>query len=151
MRTAPNPWGWITLILCGALVFGSVGYWAVGLTFGLISGLVVLMAPAYPILLQVMLTAIVVSACLWRGWWRLALGLGGLLIVVPQTVMVVVYAYQEWACTRAADPTACFAYLNGSVLLPIFVVIAVVAAAVELGVMVGVVLSVKRQSTSHPS
>lgn len=138
-------------MLCGALVFGSVGYWAVGLTFGLISGLVVFMAPAYPILLQAMLTAIAVSACLWRGWWRVAIGLGGLLIVVPQAVMLIVYVYQEWACTRAADPDACFAYLNGSVLLPIFVMLAVAAALVELGVMVAVVLSVRPQSTSHTS
>ncbi len=143
MRPASNPWGGIALVLTGALVFGSIGFWAFGLSFGLLSGLVVLMAPIYPLLVQGMVTAIVVSLCLWRGWWRASLFLGTVLVVVPQAGIVGEYAYQEWLCTRAADPDACFAYLNGSVLLPIFVVLAVLVAIAELVMMFGVVLGAR--------
>lgn len=138
-----NPFGWLALALAFLLVVGSLAWWAVGLTFGVVSGLVVLMAPAWPFLVQALVAAILTSLGLWRGRPLLGALLALPVIVLPQLGIVGWYGWELWSCHTAADPDACYAYLNGSVLLPVGVGVSVLAAAVELlvlSVTVGVAL-----------
>jgi hypothetical protein len=140
----PNPFGTLAAACAALLVVGSVLYWSIALTFGLISGLVVLMAPVYPLLLQAVFTTMVASLCLWRGRPWLALVLGVPLVVLPQLVVLCWYGWELYACQVAPDPDACFAYLNGSPLLPLGVGIYALTAGVELCMLVVFVLAARR-------
>ena len=123
--------GALAVLLPVLLLAGSVIYWAFGLTFGLISGLVLLMAPLYPLLFQAGVTATVVSLCLWREAFRTAIVLGLGCVILPQAALVAWYGRELWRCQHAADPSACFDYLNGSPILPALVGLALLVAAVE--------------------
>jgi hypothetical protein len=125
----------IAAVTTVVLVVGSLMYWGVALTFGLISGLVVIMAPAYPLLVQAALATIVVNLCLWRRAPTLALVLGLPVVTLPQVGVSAWYAWEWWACEQAIDPAACFAYLNGSVLLPIAVGVAIAVSLVEVAIL----------------
>jgi len=125
----------VALALSVVLVVGSVAWWAFGLTFGLVSGLVVLMAPAYPLLVQALLVGIVLSLGLWRARPRLGALLALPVATLPQVGLVGWYGWELWTCRTAADPAACFAYLNGSVLLPVGVGVAVLASVVQVVVL----------------
>ena len=136
---APSPrplhYGHLALALTVLLLVGSGAFWAFGLTFGLISGLVVLMAPLYPLLVQALGMAIVVSLCLWRRSYLGALLLGLCCALLPQGLLVAWYGRELWRCQVAVDPAPCFGYLNGSPLLPFFIGLAVLASAGEVMVL----------------
>lgn len=118
--------------LSALLLVGSVIYWAFALTFGLISGLVVLLAPLWPLLAQALVLGVVLSLGAWLRWERLAAGAALLIAGLPAASVVGWYAWELWSCETAADPAACYAYLNGSPLLPALVGLTAVVAAAEV-------------------
>lgn len=113
------------------LLVGSVIWWAFALTFGLISGLVVLMAPLWPLLAQALVLGVVLSLGAWLRWERLAALVGLAVVGLPASGVVGWYGWQLWQCESAADPDACYAYLNGSPLLPALVGLTAVVALGE--------------------
>ncbi len=96
---------------------GSPLYLLVTFTFGLISGLIVVMAPMFPVLLLVAFTACLVSLCLARQRYVLATIMGVLVSVVPTILPIIWYAAEWRKCTQLPSPEECFDYLNGSPLL----------------------------------
>ena len=129
MRARPDPFLLTAAIALGVLVFGSVLYWAIALSVGVLTGLVLLLGPAYPFLMSPVLAVFLTSLCWWRGWRWAGFGLGLVVLVAPAAVVSGVYAREWHACTVAADPDACFAYLNGSPVLPVGVAVVVLMAA----------------------
>src|SRR5688572_14585728 len=101
-----------------------------GLTIGLITGCVVLVAPLYVLGFQMGLAALVVSLCLSRRRHGLALLLGTPLLLVPEVLFAGWYVRERHRCAIAADPQACFAYLDGSPLLMAFVILAAIVSLV---------------------
>lgn len=146
-----GPWGWVALGLTVLLVAGSACWWGVGLTFGIVSGLVVLMAPAYPFLVQALVAGILVSLGLWRGWPRVGVLLALPVVTLPQLGIVGWYGWELWRCETAADRDACYAYLNGSVLLPVGVGGAVSASVVEVVVLAAVAAVAGRTGGRGPA
>jgi hypothetical protein len=67
-------------LVVGLSIPAFIGF---GLTIGLITGLVVLVAPFYVLGFQMGLTALVVSLCLWRRRYGVARVLGTPLVLVP--------------------------------------------------------------------
>lgn len=143
-----DPWLKKAKILSLVLLFGTIVFVAGGLTIGLITGLILLMAPMYVIGAVCTLAAICVSLCLWRRWYWTALTLGSLILLTPTTVLVSWYAMQWQRCKQVPDPQACLAYLNGSILLPIFIFICCVVTIAGCSFIVLTVLRQRKQGIS---
>ncbi|MEZ5116749.1 MAG: hypothetical protein R2737_10815 [Candidatus Nanopelagicales bacterium] len=125
-----TPRAWLRTALLAALGLLVITPLAVafGITFGLISGLIVLMIPAYVVLVWLVATTVTVALCMWREHPALARALGTVVALGPAVTAVVLYARASLNCRGAVDERACYDYLNGSPLLPILVGLSVVVA-----------------------
>lgn len=142
--TAARVYGITAAVATIGLLGGSVVYWAVALTFGVISGLLVLMAPAYPLFVQAAVVTIVANVCLWLRSPLAALLLGLPIVTLPQVVMVAWYGKEWLSCLNGPVPAACLDYLNGSPLLPVVMGGALVAGGLEVVILFGYVAFARR-------
>jgi hypothetical protein len=96
------------------------------------------------------IAALVVSLCLWRrryGWARL---LGTPLAIGPEVLFAGWYVRERHRCTLAADPQACFAYLDGSPLLTAFVLLSAIVSLVTCAALWWVVARASTAPASTP-
>jgi hypothetical protein len=146
-----EPWRKVALGLALAIGLSIPTFIVFGLTIGLITGLVVLVAPLYVLALQMGIAALVVALCLWRRRYGLARLLGMPLVIVPEVLFAGWYLRERHRCVVAADPRACFAYLDGSPLLMAFVLLASIVSLVMCGMLWYVVAQAATTSTALPS
>ena len=145
--TPRESWNRVARTVALLLAAGSVPYWGFACSFGLLSGLVVLLAPLYVLLFQAALTTIVLALCLARDAYGAARVLGLSLALGPGFAASGWYASKWVECARAADSGACFEYLNGSPLLPIGVAgYALVSTAGAIVVLAVVRCEITRRS-----
>lgn len=116
-----------------------------GLTIGLITGLVVVLAPVYALALQMGIAGIAVSLCLWRRSYVLARAVGLVLVVVPELGFAGWYVRARILCGQAPDPRACLEYLDGSPLLRVLVVVGLLASGLGSVVLWRTVSKAKTQ------
>jgi hypothetical protein len=145
MMAPRRVFGVLTLVLGLMLVVGTILCAGVGGTFGLLSGLVVLMVPAWLLYAQALGGAIVTCAALWRGAPRGAAVLGSLAVAVPGAAVVLAYGAAYAQCLAGPDEAGCLDYLNGSPLLPFFVGVTAVLTLGEVAVVLGVARFARRQ------
>lgn len=144
--TPRESWNRVARTVALLLAAGSVPYWGFACSFGLLSGLIVLLAPLYVLLFQAALTTIVLALCLARDAYAAARVLSVSLALGPGFAAAGWYAWKNVVCARAADSAACFEHLNGSPVLPIGV--AGYALASIAGAIV-VLAVVRREITSR--
>lgn len=121
---------------------GSVPYLGCAFTFGIISGLIVILVPLYPVLFQIMLVVVAVALSLAARRHALARVLGTVLSLAPALAAVGAYTNARIGCERAQDAAACVAYLNGDPpLLPIAVGVYLVPSMVGAAIVLFVVRS----------
>lgn len=128
-----------------AVSVGSVPYLLATFSFGLISGLIVVMLPGYACLFIVALLVIVVSLCLARRWYGLARFTGASVALMPGGGLAGWYISELVFCERGADKAACLNYLNGSPLLPLGVAMGVALSGLAVGLVLFWIQRVKRE------
>lgn len=136
---AARNWNRVAALTAIGLVASSVPYLGCAFSFGLLSGLIVLLVPLYVVFVHVALTVIVVSLLLGRRWLGLAQAAGAVVSVTPAALGDAWYAHAWWHCEHVADRTACLQYLNGSPLLPLGVAGYTLLSLAVLGIVTFVI------------
>ena len=120
--------GWISV----AWVIVTAVTVASSLTIGLITGLVVLMVPAYLLLTWVCLIAVAVCLAQWRGHRAVARTAAVAAGPAARCAGGRCVRGARIGCGREPDPTSCLAYLDGSPLLLLLVIVVALAGVLAV-------------------
>lgn len=133
--------GRLAVLLAVGFGVGSLGYAAVGLTVGVVTGLLVLMVPLWPLGAQAFLVAESVLVGQWWGAPRVGRTVAfGFALVPPAAAL---FAYLR-AHARCGADDACHAYLDDHHLLPGFLGVCAVCGIAEAAVLGLFVLEARR-------